>query len=49
MKVTYPSAQKSIQKLIQAKILAEMKPRAMPTLFIARGILTAVNAVPTSR
>jgi hypothetical protein len=49
MGVTYPPALNSIQKLIDAKILAEMKPRSMPAKFIARGILKAVNAEPTQR
>jgi Fic family protein len=49
MGVTYPPAQKSIQKLIEARILSEVKPRSMPARFIARGILEAVNAEPTHR
>jgi Fic family protein len=49
MGVTYPAAQRSLQKLVEAKILVEMKPRQMPTRFIARGILKAVNAEPTQR
>jgi Fic family protein len=47
--LTYPSALGSIQKLIAAKILTEIKPRSMPARFIARGILKAVNAEPTRR
>jgi len=49
MGVTYPPALNSIQKLIEAKILVEIKPRSMPAKFIARGILNAVNAEPTRR
>lgn len=49
MDVTYPSALNNIQKLVDAKILAEVRPRATPTRFVARGILTAVNAEPTRR
>jgi Fic family protein len=49
MGVTYPPAQKSIKKLIEARILSEIKPRSMPARFIARGILEAVNAKPTRR
>jgi Fic family protein len=49
MKVTYPSAQNSVQKLVHAKILAEIKPRTTPARFIARSILKAVNAEPTRR
>jgi len=49
MRVTYPPAQKSIQKLVKARILTEAKPRSMPARFVARGILKAVNAEPTRR
>lgn len=49
MDVTYPPALSSIQKLIRAKILTEVKPRTMPARFIAKGILNTVNAVPTIR
>jgi Fic family protein len=49
MGVTYPAASGSIQKLMDAKILAEMKPRKMPARFIARKILDTVNAKPTER
>jgi Fic family protein len=49
MGVTYPPAQHSIEKLVAAKILKEMKPRKMPARFIAQEILNAVNAEPTRR
>jgi Fic family protein len=49
MGVTYPPALNGIEKLIAAKILSEIKPRNMPAKFIARAILKAVNAEPTSR
>jgi Fic family protein len=49
MGVTYPAAQKSLQKLVDAGILVEVKPRQTPTRFVARGILKAVNAEPTRR
>jgi Fic family protein len=47
--VSYPTALTSIKKLIAAKILKEVRPRAMPARFIAQGILNAVNAEPTLR
>jgi Fic family protein len=49
MGVTYAAALSSIEKLIKARILSEMRPRTMPTPFIAKGILKAVNAEPTFR
>jgi Fic family protein len=49
MGVTYPPALRSIEKLIEAKILVEVNPRTMPARFVASGILKKVNAVPTRR
>lgn len=47
MGVTYAAAQRSVEKLVAARILYESKPRAMPTRFLARQIIAAVNAEPT--
>ncbi len=49
MGVTYPPALKSIQKLIDARILTPVRPQSSPARFIAKGILKAVNAEPTRR
>ncbi len=49
MNLTYPSAQNSIRKLIDAGILSEIKPRSLPARFVAKAILKAVNAEPSHR
>jgi len=46
MGVTYPPAPSSIQKLIEAKVLTDVKPRTMPARFIAKGILDACDPSP---
>jgi Fic family protein len=47
--LSYPSAQGSVQKLIAAGILTEIKPRKLPARFVASAILKAVNAEPSRR
>lgn len=49
MGVTYPPALNSIQKLIAAKVLTEVKPRSTPARFIAKQILRTLDATPTER
>ncbi|MGH7215134.1 MAG: Fic family protein, partial [Tepidisphaeraceae bacterium] len=49
MGVTYGAAKSSVSKLIDAGILAPVKRSTMPATFIAKAILKAVNAEPTSR
>jgi Fic family protein len=49
MGVTYAAALRSIGKLIRAKILSPVQPKGMPARFVAKHILTAVNAQPTRR
>jgi Fic family protein len=49
MGVTYQSAQNSVQKLVDAKILTVIKNTSMPTRFVAKAILKSVNAEPTRR
>jgi Fic family protein len=46
--VTYPAAKNSVQKLVEAGILSPI-PDSSPTRFIARGILRALNPIPTRR
>lgn len=46
MGVTYPAAQNSVQKLVDAKILF-LKPKTVPATFIAREIVAALNPIPT--
>ncbi|MGN6504411.1 MAG: hypothetical protein ACTHM6_02495, partial [Tepidisphaeraceae bacterium] len=48
LKVTYPSAQKSLLKLQEAGILSEVRG-SYPIRFTAKKILKAVNAEPTRR
>lgn len=47
MKVSYPAAQNSVQKLVDAKIL-EPRSGVTPATYAAREILRAVNPPPTS-
>ncbi len=49
MGLTYPAALSGLRKLVDAGILSQLQPEAIPVRFVAGEILKAVNAEPTRR